>query len=269
MSGSFVNLPSGHQLFVRDWGSGTPILLLAGWAMDSRIWYEVMLALNAAGLRTIAYDRRGHGRSSDSGGFDYDSLANDLAAVLAALDLNNVTLVAHSGAGGEAIRYVSRHGSSRIARIVLVGATGPRMLSGPDHPVGATPAMLDTLSAQLATDLSGWIDQNIEPFAPGTSPRINEWMAAMVLDCSRRAIVDFQRTIVETDLTAEAATLDLPVTIIHGDRDESAPIDLTARHYAKLIRSAELLVYEGVAHGVMVTDAGPLARDIITRVGPG
>lgn len=251
MSAPFVNLPGGHQLFVRDWGGGKPVLLLAGWAMDSRIWCEVMLALNAAGLRTIAYDRRGHGRSTDFGGLDYDSLADDLATALVALDLDDVTLVAHSGAGGEAIRYVSRHGSSRIARIVLVGATGPRMLAGPGHPVGATPAMLDTLSAQLGTDLSGWIDQNIEPFAPGTSLRINEWMAAMVLDCSCRAIVDFQRTIVETDLTDEAAALDLPVTIIHGDRDVSAPIDLTARRYAKLIRRAELLVYEGVAHGVM------------------
>ncbi|MEO5867630.1 MAG: alpha/beta hydrolase [Sphingomonas sp.] len=263
MSGPFVNLPGGHQLFVRDWGSGKPVLLLAGWAMDSRIWYEIMLALNAAGLRTIAYDRRGHGRSTDLGGFDYDSLADDLAAVLAALDLNDVTLVAHSGAGGEAIRYASRHGASRIARIVLVGATGPKMSSGPDHPAGATPAMFDALSAQLATDLSGWIDQNIEPFAPGTSTCINEWMATMVLDCSRRAIVDFQRTIVQTDLTAEAAELDLPVTIIHGDRDVSAPIDLTARRYATLIQNAELIIYEGVAHGVMVTDTVRLARDII------
>ncbi len=267
MSAPFVDLPGGHQLFVRDWGNGKPVVLLAGWAMDSRIWYETMLALNAAGLRTIAYDRRGHGRSTDPGGFDYDSLADDLAAVLGALDLSDVTLVAHSGAGGEAIRYVSRHGASRITRIILVGATGPRMLSGMDHPDGVTPAMLDALSAQLAIDLSGWVDQNIEPFAPGTSSRVNEWMATMVLDCSRRAVVDFQRTIVEADLIAEAAALDLPVTIIHGDRDVSAPIDLTARRYAALIRSAELVVYEGVAHGVMITDASRLARDIAARIG--
>lgn len=131
----FVEIAGGHQLFVRDWGAGPPVLLLAGWAMDSRIWGETMMALNGHGLRTIAYDRRGHGRSTDPGTTDYDSLADDLCAVLDTLDLQNVTLVCHSGAGGEAIRYVSRHGEARLARIVLVGATGPRMLASVDNPV--------------------------------------------------------------------------------------------------------------------------------------
>lgn len=265
-SAAFVERPNGHRLFVRDWGSGRPIVLLAGWAMDSRIWGETMLALNAAGFRTIAYDRRGHGRSTDLGGFDYDDLADDLDAVIDALGLSDVTLVAHSGAGGEAIRYVSRHGKGRVAGLFLVGATGPRMSAGPDNPDGATPAMLEALSIQLATDLSGWIDQNIGPFAPGTPARIDDWMATMVLDCSRRAIVAFQRTIVETDLIDEAIALKLPVTIIHGDRDVSAPIDWTARRYAKLIEGAELLVYERSAHGIMVTEASRLAHDIAGRM---
>lgn len=154
MSPAFVARGDGHALFVRDWGEGPPVLLLAGWAMDSRIWGETMLALNAAGLRTIAYDRRGHGRSTDWGGHDFDALADDLAAVIAALDLSDVTLVAHSGAGGEAIRFCSRHGGGRVARLVLVGATGPRVLAPPGED-GVDPAMLDALCTQLAGDLAG------------------------------------------------------------------------------------------------------------------
>lgn len=262
VSPAFVARGDGHSLYVRDWGEGPPVMLLAGWAMDGRIWGETMLHLNAAGLRTIAYDRNGHGRSTDRPAYDYDALADDLAAVLDALDLTGVTLVAHSGAGGEAIRYCTRYGHERIARLVLVGAAGPRVIGA----AGITAEMVDQLCDQLATDLSGWIDANIEPFAPGTPMRVNEWMAAMVLDCSRRAVVEFQRTIAHTDLTPEAAALGLPVTIIHGDCDASAPLEISGRIYAQTISGAELLVYEGVAHGVMVTDAARLADDIARGV---
>jgi non-heme chloroperoxidase len=268
MTAPFVEIAGGHQLFVRDWGTGAPMMLLAGWAMDSRIWGETMLALNTHGLRTVAYDRRGHGRSTDPGEADYNSLAGDLAAVLEALDLRDVTLVCHSGAGGEAIRYISRYGLRRLARLVLVGATGPAMMASADDRAGIPPDMVDALQAQLATDLAGWIDANIDPFAPGANPRVNAWMSHMVLGCSRRIAVDFQRAIVTADFSNETATLTIPVTIIHGDQDVSAPIDRTARRYASLIPGAELLVYEGAAHGVMVTHSQRLAMDIARRVAP-
>ncbi|WP_337270905.1 alpha/beta fold hydrolase [Oryzifoliimicrobium ureilyticus] len=262
MNTAFISRGNGHTLYVRGWGDGLPVVLMAGWGLDGRIWGETMLHLNAAGIRAIAYDRNGHGRSTDRPGYTYDALADDLAAVLETLDLTGVTLVAHSGAGGEAIRYLSRYGPKRIERLILVGATGPRVIGVN----GITPDMIDGLCAQLSCDLSGWIDANIEPFAPGTPWRVNEWMAAMVLDCSRRAIVEFQRTIALSDLSAEAAALTLPVTIIHGDRDISAPLERTARVYAATIPGAELVVYDGVAHGVMVTDASRLANDIVQRV---
>jgi non-heme chloroperoxidase len=257
----------GHSLFVRDWGDGPPVVLLAGWAMDSRIWGETMLRLNGAGMRTIAYDRRGHGRSTDWGDYDYDALSDDLAAILDALDLKDATLVTHSGAGGEAIRYLARRGPARVKRLILVGATGPRVLAAAGEE-GVTPVMLDALCAQLATDLSGWIDANIDPFAPGAPVRVNEWMAGMVLDCSRRAVVAFQRSIAETDLTADAAALHLPVTIIHGDLDISAPIETSAHRYAELVPDAELIVYGGAAHGIMITHAERLATDIVRTIGP-
>jgi non-heme chloroperoxidase len=135
-SQAHVEIGNGHHLFLRDWGEGPPVLLLAGWGMDSRLWGDVMLGLNARGLRTIAYDRRGHGRSTDPGVVNYDLLADDLATVLAALDLYDVTIIAHSGAGGEALRYLARHRDARVVKLVLVGAAGPRMMASDSNPDG-------------------------------------------------------------------------------------------------------------------------------------
>lgn len=268
MSAPFVKIGSDHQLFLRGWGDGPPIVLLAGWGMDSRIWGDVMVALNTHGLRTVAYDRRGHGRSTDPGRADYDSLADDLASVLQALDLHDVTLVAHSGAGGEAFRYVARYGRDRIARLVLVGATGPRMMQDGGGTPGLTSEMADAVQGRLAADLAGWIEENVEPFAPGHRAALGAWMSAMVQDTSRRILLDFQKAILAADFRRDAAELDLPVTIIHGDRDASAPIELTARVYARLIPGSKLLVYEGGAHGLMVTHADRLAADIAEGVRP-
>ncbi|NJN35875.1 MAG: alpha/beta hydrolase [Nitrospiraceae bacterium] len=192
-------------------------------------------------------------------------MAGDLALVLDTLDTGKVTLVCHSGAGGEAIRYCSRYGVDRIARIVLVAATGPRMMATQEVP-GVTRTMLDMLCQQLAGDLAGWIDQNIEPFTPGVDRRTQDWMAMMVMDSSRRAITAFQRTIVEADLAHEAVALRIPVTIIHGTCDVSAPIEMTGYRYADLIQESELIVYEGAAHGLMVTHATRLAEDVARAV---
>lgn len=263
MSPPFVEVGDGHRVFVRDWGAGPPVVLLAGWALDSRLWGETMVALNARGLRTVAPDRRSHGRSTDPGQVDYDLLADDLASVLDAFCLTEVTLVAHSGAAGEAIRYVTRHGPGRLARMVLVGLVGPRMLTDERSSDRASTDALETVLDQLAGDLPGWIDVNAEPFAPGTSRRTQDWLGAMVLEASRRMVVDFQRVIAEADLRAEAAALRLPVTVVHGDLDVSAPLDLTGRRYAGLIPAAELVVYQGAAHGLMVTHAQRLAREIL------
>jgi len=174
MSAPFIGIADGHRLFVRDWGEGPPVVLLAPWAMDSRLWADVMTKLNAGDLRTVAYDRRGHGRSTDPGRIDHDLLADDLAAVLDGLDLTGVTLVAHSSAASEAIRYATRHGTCRIARLVLVAPMGPRMLAGEDSPNGVPREGIEAVLDQQAHDLPGWIDANAEPFAPGASRRMQD-----------------------------------------------------------------------------------------------
>lgn len=262
MTTPFVEIADGHRLFVRDWGKGAPVLLIAGWAMDSGWWADTMLGLNDAGLRTISYDRRGHGRSTDPGQVDFDRLADDLAAVIAQLDLSDLTVVAHSCGAGEVLRYVSRHGAERLRRVIMVGAQGPCLIAGPGNEQGRPREAIEALMAELANNLPAWLDANVEPFAPDANRRTLDRMIDLVFGCSRRILIDLQRVIVEADFRKEAAALNVPVTLIHGNRDVSAPLETTGRRYAALIPDAELIVYEGVAHGVMLTHAARLASDI-------
>ena len=263
--GDFIRTRAGARLFVRDWGTGAPVLLLPGWAMTSDLWATVMLRLNEAGLRAISYDRRGHGRSDDPGPMDYDALADDLADVMDALDLRGCTVVAHSGGGGEVVRAITRHGASRIGRVILVGATLPAPMQSATNPGGLPPEVFAASARQLREDLDGWIDENAQPFAPGASPRTIAWLAAMVQGCSRRAVIDFQQAIAHSDFRAELARIDVPLTIIQGDLDVSAPPALCGERVLSLRPRAEYVAYDGVAHGPMVTHALRLADDIAAR----
>ena len=263
--GEFVTTRSGARLFVRDWGSGAPVLLLPGWGMSADLWATVMLRLNEAGLRAVSYDRRGHGRSSDPGPMDYDALADDLHDVMEALDLRACMVVAHSGAGGEAVRAITRHGTARIARLVLVGATLPALVASPGNPDGAPPEAFAAVERQLRDDLDGWIAENAEPFCPGASRHTIAWLASMVQGASRQAIVAYQHEVAHADLRAEFARLDVPVTIIQGDLDVSAPPALCGERMAALKPEAEYLAWTGVAHGPMVTHPLRLADTIAAR----
>ena len=240
-----VTTRSGARLIVRDWGSGAPVLLLAGWAMSSDLWATVMLRLDEAGLRAVSFDRRGHGRSSDPGPMDYDTLADDLHDVMEALDLRACTVVAHSGAGGEVLRMITRHGASRIGHLVLVGATLPAPMASETNPGGLPPAAFAAVERQLRDDLDGWIDQNAEPFCPGASGRTIAWLAAMVQGASRRAIVAFQHAVAHADFRAEFARLEVPVTIVQGDLDVSAPPALCGERMRALKPDAEYLCWTG------------------------
>ena len=263
--GPFVATRDGTQLFFRDWGNGAPLVFVSGWALTSDCWAYQMAPLSESGLRCIAYDRRGHGRSSDPGrGFDYDTLADDLAALLEALDLKDVTLVAHSMAGGEAVRYLSRHGSKRVARVALIGATLPFLTKTADNPDGIDPAVFENGRRNvLMRDFPKALRDNMRPFVvTETSDALLEWVAGHMLRCSMKALVECNRALTSTDFRPELAKLSVPTLIVHGDRDVSAPLAITGRKTAALLPHATMKIYEGAPHGLFLTHAERLNKDL-------
>ena len=257
----------GASLFVRDWGAGEPIVFLAGWALTSEMWGYQMAPLSAAGFRCIAYDRRGHGRSQDPGrGYDYDTLADDLASVLDALDLRGVTLVAHSMAGGEAVRYLSRHGSAgRVKKVLFLAPALPCIQQKADNPMGVPAELLDLNLKAIMADFPGWLSANEAPFVvPATSQAMRDWIKAMMLQASMQAVIDCNRAMTSADFRAEMRAIDLPCLVIHGDKDASAPLEITGKPAAALLKNGALKVYAGAPHGLFVTHVAPLNADIET-----
>jgi non-heme chloroperoxidase len=263
MSG-FVHTADGTSLFYRDWGTGKPIVFVASWVMPSESWSYQMAALSEQGFRCVAYDRRGHGRSSDPGrGYDFDTLADDLAAVLEALDLHDVTLVGFSMGGAEIIRYVTRHGGARVGRLVSIAPTTPLMMRRPDNPQGFDEAVLEDLHRAFEQDFPQWVEENARPFVlPETSQATIEWVKSMALKTSLKAVIDCHRMLVREDFRAELQAIDLSVLVIQGDADISSPIDLTGRPTAELIPGARLEIYEGAPHGLFITHRERLNRDL-------
>lgn len=269
---SFIRTADGVSLFYRDWGRGAPVLFLASWSMPSDSWSYPMLALSEQGCRCIAFDRRGHGRSSDpGGGYDFDTLADDIAAVLDALDMHGVTLVGHSVAGAEIVRYLTRHGGGRVARAALVSTTTPLLLRTADNPNGIDAAVFEGVRAdQLMRDFPKWIEDNLQPFAtPQTSPQMLDWVRSMALQASLQALVHLNRALTTEDFRAELREIRVPMLVIHGDHDVSSPIDLTGRATAELVPGARLKIYEGAPHGLFVTHIDRLSADLLAFIRDG
>jgi non-heme chloroperoxidase len=265
IAGSFIETRDGTQLFYRDWGTGTPLVLMSGWALTSDCWGYQMAPLSES-TRCIAYDRRGHGRSSDPGrGFDADTLADDLAAVLDALDLKNVTLVAHSMAGGEAVRYLSRYGPQRVGRIALISATLPFMTKTADNPDGIDPAVFENGRRNvLLRDFPKALRDNMRPFGVAeTSDAMLDWISGLMLRCSMKALVECNRALTSTDFRPDLAKVDVPTLIVHGDKDVSAPLAITGRKTAALLPQATVKIYEGAPHGLFLTHAERLNKDLL------
>ncbi len=265
-SGRCIETRDGQHLFCKDWGSGAAVVFLAGWALPSDMWDYQMVPLSEQGLRCVAYDRRGHGRSSSPGaGYDYDTLADDLAAVLDALDVRDVTLVGMSMAGGEMVRYLTRHSARRIARLVFVAtAATPLLAQTAANPTGIPAERFEAFRRNiLLRDYPKWLEDNRQPFfVAHTSPQMQEWVRSMMLGASMKAIIECHRSMTSTDFRSELRKIDIPTLVIHGDRDVSAPLELTGRPTATLIPGAELRVYEGAPHGLFLTHMTRLADDI-------
>ena len=265
----FIEAGGGTNLFFRDWGTGRAVVFLAPWGLNSAWWEYQMANLADRGLRFVAYDRRGHGRSGEPGdGYEFDTLADDLAAVVEQLDLRDVILVGQSLGCGEVVRYLSRHGSGRIARIVLVSTITPFVLKTEDNPEGVDRAALENVRKVLSKDRPHPIAAAAPAFfgAPknNVSQEIMDWWVRMMVDqCSLKVMLDLHRMFTETDFRPELHKISVPTLLIHGDNDTSTPIATTAGKTAPLISGCQLKVYEGAAHGLPITHADHLNADLI------
>ncbi|HEY1970384.1 MAG TPA: alpha/beta hydrolase [Pseudonocardia sp.] len=263
----------GTELFYRDWGTGRPVVFVTSWGLSSEMWRFQMPQLTERGFRAIGYDRRGHGRSDNPGtGYDFDTLADDLGALLEQLDLTEATLVGHSMGGGEVVRYLTRHGVSRVASIVLIGSTVPCLMRKPDNPNGIDPALLHATADAIRDDFGQWLTDNYPPFwgdgLPGCDlPQvIKDWTLQDLMKVSADAAVACTRTNIAADFRDELAHLDLPALILHGEHDASAPVDLCARVSARLLPNSRLKVYPNAAHAIYLTHRERLNADLLEFV---
>lgn len=259
-----VRTRDGTTLFYQSWGEGRPVVLLHSWGFSSRMWTYQTAHLSGKGLRCIAYDRRGHGRSDQpSHGYDMDALSDDLADVLEACDARDAVLIGHSMGGAEIVRYAARYGLSRVARIVLLAPMTPFFMQTPDNPHGVPAEVLAQVRNEWQSDFPGWIARNKQPFfTPETSPAMMDWLIRELEQISLPVAMACNRMLVETDLRADLAKVDRPTLVLHGDMDESTPLDITGKPTAKGIEGAILKVYPGAPHGLFVTHKDQVNRDI-------
>jgi non-heme chloroperoxidase len=266
----FIQTEDGTRLAYKDWGDGRPVVFVHAWALPSQMWDYQLAPLCEHGLRCVAYDRRGHGRSSLAGsGYDADTLADDLATVLEELDLNDVSLVGHSFAAGDIVRYMTRHGPARIAKIVLVApAATPFVLKTADNPSGIPAEQLEYFRSKvLQRDFPGWLEENKSQFfVADTSPAMQNWVLQMMHSTPLRVAIEYNRAMTTTDFRPDLRKISVPTLVIHGDKDVSAPLDLTGRPTAAQIPGAELKIYEGAPHGLFLTHKDRLNADLLAFI---
>ena len=274
----YVTTKDGVQLFVKDWGprDGQPVVFSHGWPLDSDSWESQMLFLADHGYRVIAHDRRGHGRSSQPwDGNDMDHYADDLAAVLAAVDLKGkkAVLVGFSTGGGEVARYIGRHGTSKVAKAVLVASVPPLMLKTAANPNGVPIEVFDGLrKAQIDNRAQLYKDIPAGPFygfnRPGAKVSqglIDNWWLQGMLGGHKNTL-DSIKAFSETDFTADLKKFDVPTLVVHGSDDQIVPIDISGKASAKLVKGAQLIVYEGAPHGLTDTHKDRLNQDLLNFI---
>lgn len=260
-----IRTRDGTELFHLDWGSGTPVIFVHAWGLSSRMWAYQTAYLSGHGIRCVAFDRRGHGRSDvPNGGYDLDTLADDLATVIEQLDLRDAVLVGMSMGANEILHYVGRHGTGRVSRIALLGPTTPFVLQTADNAHGAPKAYFEQNWNIWSSDFPKWVEDNKLPFfTPETSPQMMAWVAEMLCEVSVPVAIATNRAAISTDLRPVLAKIDRPVLILHGDNDQSAPLELTGRRTAAGIKGAVLKVYPGGPHGLFVTHMKQVNADLL------
>jgi non-heme chloroperoxidase len=268
---SYITTSDGTSIFYKDWGEGPPVVLSHGWPLNSDSWEAQMLLLAEHGYRCIAHDRRGHGRSTQSWhGNDMDTYADDLAALLDALDVREVTLVGFSTGGGEVARYVGRHGTSRLAKVVLVSAVPPFMLRTEDNPDGVPIEVFDGIRAgsvadrsQLYHDLADGAFFGHNRSGTDVSQGIRDAFWLQSMQPGHRNALECIAAFSATDFRDDLVRIDVPTLVIHGDDDQVVPFEVGGKASAEMIPGSTLTVYEGAPHGITDTHRERLAQDLL------
>ncbi|MFA6984673.1 MAG: alpha/beta hydrolase [Arenimonas sp.] len=258
------------KLFVKDWGSGTPVILIHGWPLSADTWDDQAMAIADAGYRAIAYDRRGFGRSSQPwSGYDYNTLSDDLATVIAHTGADDAIIVGFSMGGGEVARYMSRHGGKSVAKAVLIGSILPFRLQTSDNPTGTEQSVFDQTALALKDDRAQFYTEFFHKFfGVGTvghlvSDELREWARNTAMQASLKATLACLESFSSTDFRGDLAAFKVPTLIIHGTEDKTVPIEASARVAAQGIAQSTLIEYEGAAHGLFATHKDRLSQDLL------
>lgn len=258
------------KLHVRDWGEGRPVVLIHGWPLNADSWEHQALALAEHGYRVVAYDRRGFGRSEQPfTGYDYDTLADDLSAVIQTLELTDAALAGFSMGGGEVARYMSRHDGAGVKQAALISSIAPFMLQAGDNPDGVPADVFNEIKSGLRNDRPQFLADFFRDFygqdtdAGGVSEGMLKWTLMMALQGSPKATLDCVDAFGRTDLRTDMQAFDVPTLVVHGTGDATVPIDPTGRAAAKAIGNSELKEYEGAPHGLTATHAEQLNEDLL------
>jgi len=265
-----VTTHDGTRIHVTDWGHGTPVVFSHGWPLSGDAWEDQMMFLADHGYRVIAHDRRGHGRSSQAWhGNDMNTYADDLGAVLEALDITGATLVGHSTGGGEVARYIGRHGTGRVAKAVLVGAVTPQMVVSPANPDGVPLSVFDGIREGVRLDRAQYFLDLAVPFygfnRPGAkaSQGLVQNFMNLGMQCSLKSAYACVKQFSETDFTEDLKKMTIPTLVIHGDDDQIVPIASTGRRAVELLPQGRLSVFEGAPHGLPSTHKDKLNAELL------
>ena len=270
---STITVKDGTTIYYKDWGKGPVVTFSHGWPLSSDAWDGQMLFLAQNGFRVVAHDRRGHGRSSQaSSGNDMNGYADDLAAVIEALDLKDVTLVGHSTGGGEVTRYIGRHGTKRVAAAVLIAAVPPILVKSASNPEGIPIEVFDDLRRGLSTTVrsSGKTSPpcSMAPIGRVRKSRRECWTSSGCGACRRglKKFYDSIKAFSETDFTEDLKKFDVPTLVMHGEDDQVVPIKDSAKKSARLIKGAQEIYYPGRPHGLTATHQDEVNADLLKFV---
>jgi non-heme chloroperoxidase len=266
---SFITTKDGTDIYYKDWGEGPAVTFSHGWPLNSDMWDGQMLFLAQHGFRAVAHDRRGHGRSSQtSSGNDMDGFADDLAAVIDALDLRDITVVGHSTGGGEVARYIGRHGTSRVVKAVLVSAVTPALLQSKSNPEGLPIEAFEDIRAGLMADRSQFYKDLAVQFYGANRPgaKVSQgildqfWMWSMQsgLKNSIASVMSLK-----TDFTTDLDKFDVPTLVLHGEDDQVVPVGISAMKSAGIIKDAKDIIYRGAPHGITATHQGDINSELL------